>query len=57
MGASLGFFLGPLMGGLLGQHFGWRAELAFLFLGGNWWIVFVGFHQAAQQRQTRQGGA
>ena len=26
-----------------GQHIGWRAELAFLFLGGNWWIVFVGF--------------
>jgi peptidoglycan/LPS O-acetylase OafA/YrhL len=26
-----------------GQHIGWRAFLAFLFLGGNWWIVFVGF--------------
>jgi len=26
-----------------GQHIGWRALLAFLFLGGNWWIVFVGF--------------
>jgi peptidoglycan/LPS O-acetylase OafA/YrhL len=26
-----------------GQHIGWRAELAFIFLGGNWWIVFVGF--------------
>lgn len=26
-----------------GQHIGWRAFLAFIFLGGNWWIVFVGF--------------
>ncbi len=26
-----------------GQHIGWRAFLAFLFLGGNWWVVFVGF--------------
>ena len=27
----------------LGQQIGWRALLAFLFLCGNWWIVFVGF--------------
>jgi peptidoglycan/LPS O-acetylase OafA/YrhL len=26
-----------------GQHIGWRALLAFIFLVGNWWIVFVGF--------------
>jgi peptidoglycan/LPS O-acetylase OafA/YrhL len=26
-----------------GQHIGWRALLAFLVLGGNWWVVFVGF--------------
>jgi peptidoglycan/LPS O-acetylase OafA/YrhL len=26
-----------------GQHIGWRAMLAFLFLAGNWWVVFVGF--------------
>ena len=26
-----------------GQHIGWRALLAFIFFGGNWWIVFVGF--------------
>lgn len=26
-----------------GQHIGWRAALAFIFLAGNWWIVFVGF--------------
>jgi len=26
-----------------GQHIGWRAGLAFLFLAGNWWVVFVGF--------------
>jgi peptidoglycan/LPS O-acetylase OafA/YrhL len=26
-----------------GQHIGWRAGLAFTFLGGNWWLVFVGF--------------
>jgi len=26
-----------------GQHIGWRAELAFIFLMGNWWVVFVGF--------------
>lgn len=26
-----------------GQHIGWRAELAFMFLVGNWWVVFVGF--------------
>lgn len=28
---------------LPGQHIGWRATTAFLFLGGNWWIVFQGF--------------
>ena len=26
-----------------GQHIGWRAALAFTFLVGNWWVVFVGF--------------
>jgi peptidoglycan/LPS O-acetylase OafA/YrhL len=26
-----------------GQHIGWRAGLAFSLLGGNWWLVFVGF--------------
>lgn len=26
-----------------GQHIGWRAELAFIFFVGNWWVVFVGF--------------
>ena len=26
-----------------GQHIGWRAGLAFTLLGGNWWVVFVGF--------------
>jgi peptidoglycan/LPS O-acetylase OafA/YrhL len=26
-----------------GQHIGWRAGLAFCLLGGNWWLVFVGF--------------
>jgi peptidoglycan/LPS O-acetylase OafA/YrhL len=26
-----------------GQHIGWRALLAFTFLVGNWWVVFVGF--------------
>ena len=26
-----------------GQHIGWRAGLTFLFMVGNWWIVFVGF--------------
>lgn len=26
-----------------GQHIGWQAGLAFTFLGGNWWVVFVGF--------------
>jgi peptidoglycan/LPS O-acetylase OafA/YrhL len=26
-----------------GQHIGWRAALAFTFLAGNWWVVFVGF--------------
>jgi peptidoglycan/LPS O-acetylase OafA/YrhL len=26
-----------------GQHIGWRAGLAFAFLAGNWWVVFVGF--------------
>jgi len=26
-----------------GQQIGWRALLAFIFLCGNWWIVFVGF--------------
>jgi peptidoglycan/LPS O-acetylase OafA/YrhL len=26
-----------------GQHIGWRAGLAFTFLSGNWWLVFVGF--------------
>ena len=26
-----------------GQHIGWRAGLAFTLLGGNWWLVFVGF--------------
>jgi peptidoglycan/LPS O-acetylase OafA/YrhL len=26
-----------------GQHIGWRAGLAFLFMVGNWWVVFVGF--------------
>jgi peptidoglycan/LPS O-acetylase OafA/YrhL len=25
------------------QHIGWRAMLAFIFLGGNWWVFFVGF--------------
>ena len=25
------------------QHIGWRAGLAFVFLSGNWWVVFVGF--------------
>lgn len=25
------------------QHIGWRAQLAFIFLAGNWWVVFVGF--------------
>ena len=25
------------------QHIGWRAGLAFTLLGGNWWVVFVGF--------------
>jgi peptidoglycan/LPS O-acetylase OafA/YrhL len=25
------------------QHIGWRAGLAFTLLGGNWWLVFVGF--------------
>ena len=25
------------------QHIGWRAALAFIFLGGNWWVFFVGF--------------
>jgi peptidoglycan/LPS O-acetylase OafA/YrhL len=25
------------------QHIGWRAGLAFCLLGGNWWVVFVGF--------------
>ena len=25
------------------QHIGWRAGLAFILLGGNWWVVFVGF--------------
>ncbi len=25
------------------QHIGWRAGLAFLFMVGNWWIIFVGF--------------
>lgn len=25
------------------QHIGWRAGLAFSLLGGNWWVVFVGF--------------
>ena len=25
------------------QHIGWRAGLAFIFLGGNWWVYFVGF--------------
>jgi peptidoglycan/LPS O-acetylase OafA/YrhL len=28
---------------LPGQKIGWRAALAFLFLGGNWWIVLRGF--------------
>ncbi len=26
-----------------GQKIGWQASLAFLFLSGNWWIVFRGF--------------
>jgi peptidoglycan/LPS O-acetylase OafA/YrhL len=26
-----------------GQHIGWQAGLAFLFMVGNWWVVFVGF--------------
>lgn len=26
-----------------GQHIGWRTAAAFVFLGGNWWIVFRGF--------------
>jgi len=26
-----------------GQHIGWGAGLAFIFMLGNWWIVFVGF--------------
>jgi peptidoglycan/LPS O-acetylase OafA/YrhL len=25
------------------QHIGWRAQLAYIFLAGNWWVVFVGF--------------
>jgi len=28
---------------LPGQKIGWHATLAFLFLGGNWWIVLRGF--------------
>lgn len=28
---------------LPGQKIGWQAALAFLFLGGNWWIVLRGF--------------
>jgi peptidoglycan/LPS O-acetylase OafA/YrhL len=28
---------------LPGQKIGWHAALAFLFLGGNWWIVLRGF--------------
>lgn len=25
------------------QHIGWHAALAFVLLGGNWWVFFVGF--------------
>jgi peptidoglycan/LPS O-acetylase OafA/YrhL len=40
------FFL--LLAGMLtvlipGQKMGWQATVAFLFLGGNWWIVLRGF--------------
>ena len=40
------FFLalaGVLTVVLPGQKIGWQAALAFLFLGGNWWIVLRGF--------------
>lgn len=41
------FFFLALAGALTfcvpGQKIGWQASLAFLFLGGNWWIVFRGF--------------
>jgi peptidoglycan/LPS O-acetylase OafA/YrhL len=40
------FFLalaGVLTVVLPGQKIGWQAALAFLFLGGNWWIVLKGF--------------
>jgi peptidoglycan/LPS O-acetylase OafA/YrhL len=40
------FFLalaGVLTSVVPGQKIGWQASLAFLFLSGNWWIVFRGF--------------